>query len=126
MPTMNPGNEDTAYTVVYMVPWNGRQYYKRMAFATSAHWSQWLHRADEIKGIIARINEDYPGAETTPLTPEKLHRLDNWVLLISNFAADYGVHRVPFDIRHAMHDVQGLLSLPFMDFGPDTGGSFEL
>ena len=114
------------HLVVYTVIWGGREYFKNMTFASREDYSRWQHRRDEIKDTIGRINEDNPGdTALVPLSRETRNRLQSWVLLVTSFAADFGNHKVPFDIRSAMHDVQGHLSLPLMDFGPDVGGTFD-
>ena len=123
---MTSTSGDQRHLVVYTVIWGGKEYFKNMTFATREDYTRWQHRADEIKYTMDRIKEDNPdNTASVPLSRETRNRLQSWVLLVTSFAADFGIHKVPFDIRNAMHDVQRHLSLPLMDFGPDLGGTFD-
>ena len=92
-----------------------------MTFASSDDLLEWKTKVEEIKATIAQINEDHPD-DSVPSSRESLrHRSESWVRLVEDFAANYGKHKVPQDIRNAMHEVQGYWMLPSMDFGPDNG-----
>ena len=113
-------------SVTYTVIWHGRSYYKNMTFASREDYTRWQRNVDEIKETIARINQDNPeDPDLVPFSTATRNRLHSWVLLVTNLSLVFGRHKVPFDIRHAMHDVQGHLSLPLMDFGPDVGATFD-
>lgn len=113
------------FLVTYLTVMSGRSYYKNMTFASSEDYALWLQNADAIKLTIASINEDDPDSGSSVMGDPIFNRLLNWVDMVSVFAANYGKHKVPIDIRNAMHEVQNHLSLPLMDFGPDVGAAFE-
>ena len=75
--------------------------------------------SDEINDTIKRINANDVG--NPPHAPGTDNRLRQWTHLVAAFAADFGNHRVPFDITYAFNSVQEYLSLPVTDFGPDNG-----
>ena len=110
--------EETYYSAVYTVFLGGRDYYKNLTFACREDYLRWQHRVDEIKETIRCINEAHDH--------DPRRRLQSWVLLVTNFVADFGGHKVPLDIRNVMHDVQRHLSLALMDFGPDVCGTFDI
>ena len=118
---MNPPNEAQGYTATYGFDLNGRLYFKNMTFVSRDDYLQWLQRMGEIKDTITYINQnDGPGRSL-----ETNNRLQNWLLLVSNFTAYFGNHKVPLDIRRGVHSVQGHLSIPLTDFGADVGGAFD-
>ena len=120
---MSFAQEEPTIQVTYSTLVGGRAYHKKLLFASDAAYTEWKTKAEGIKKIIARITLDY---ESDRCTMESLNdRLGSWVRLVDDFAATYGNHKVPLDIRNAMHDSQRNLDLTLMDFGPDTGGYFK-
>lgn len=105
------------YLFRYQTVVHGVLYFKDIIFPNRENAIQFEREMMVIKNEVARINDvrDSVGRENyLELIRNWLHRCNQWI-------DQWGVQRVPVDIRDAVQSFQEVLQIPLTQFGHDSG-----